>query len=495
MAEKHKNPDTAAAADADTAADADKTADGPTKADDPPTLFGTSGIRGPIGETVTAGTALAVGRAVASAGAESVVLGRDARTTGGLLADTVAAGVRECGTDVVDLGAVSTPTVARFVAVTNADAGIVVTASHNPPQDNGIKLWESDGRAFGTERRRRIERIIHEEDFEFASWEEVGQRSQRRQAALDHHRERLVSVASDRGDGVADCTVVVDVGNGMGGITARALHEAGCQVQTLNGEPDGRFPGRASEPTPETCTALRMLVAGTDADFGIAHDGDADRMLAVDENGRFVPGDQLLALFATDAAEDGDTVAAPLNTSLAVERALADVGAELSRTRVGDVHVARRAVEDGAAFAGEPSGSWIWPDETTFPDGPLAACKLAAFAGERGSIADAVDALPRSTITRDIVSLETEDQADDADRIIGAATSTARQRFDSVSTLDGLRVTTDEGWFLVRASGTQPLIRLTAEGETDDQSEMLLDRARTTVMGAIDEAAPEVQRE
>ncbi len=487
-------------ADASTAVDAgDPTTgtsggdiDGPNDADGAPRLFGTSGIRGPIGETVTAETALNVGRAVASAGADRVVLGRDVRTTGRVLADAVAAGVRECGADVVDLGTVSTPTVARFVSVTEADAGIVVTASHNPPQDNGLKLWESDGRAFGTERRRRIERIIHEGAFEFAQWDGVGRRSDGRQVALDHHRERLVTVARERGDGVADCEVVIDVGNGVGGITARVLHEAGCRVHTLNGEPDGRFPGRASEPTAGNCMALRMLVGGTDADFGIAHDGDADRMLAVDENGRFVPGDQLLALFATDAAADGDIVAAPLNTSLAVERALADVGAELSRTRVGDVHVARRAVEEGAVFAGEPSGAWIWPAEATFPDGPLAACKLAALAGERGSIADAVDALPRSTIVRDTVSLSTDGRANDAERIIDAATSAARQRAESVTTLDGLRVTTDGGWYLVRASGTQPLIRLTAEGRTDEGSGLLLQRARTLVESAIADASPEV---
>lgn len=477
----------------------ESSADGPhadaESADAVPTLFGTSGMRGPFGEEITAETALAIGRAVASTAGERVVIARDARMTGKLLTDALRAGLLECGADVMELGPVSTPTLARTVAEEDADAGVVVTASHNPPADNGIKLWGPDGRAFGEDRRRQIEQTVHEEEFTFAPWDAVGDRTDRRRRALDQHRKQLVEAARSQGDGIADLSVVVDVGNGMGGITARALHEAGCRVHTLNGEPNGRFPGRQSEPTPESCTALRMLVGASTADFGIAHDGDADRMLAVDENGRFISGDRLLALFAADAAEPGDVVTAPLNTSLAVERALESVGAELVRTRVGDVHVAERAVETGAVFAGEASGAWIWPEETTFPDGPLAACKLAAFVGATGSLADAVDTLPAYPIRRDTVELSELEGVTDLERVVDAATDLTERGSDSVGTLDGLRVTTSDGWFLARASGTQPLIRLTAEAVTEQRSQELLDDARSLVERAVVEVAGEVTDE
>jgi len=148
------------------------------------------------------------------------------------------------------------------------------------------------------------------------------------------------------------------------------LSELGCDVVTLNGQRDGRFPGRPSEPTRETLGDLSALVEATDASVGIAHDGDADRMLPVDETGSFVPKDVLLALFARETATDGDVVAAPVDTSMAVDDALAAVGASVSRTRVGDTFVADRATQPNVVFGGEPSGAWIWPDETLCPDGP-----------------------------------------------------------------------------------------------------------------------------
>jgi phosphoglucosamine mutase len=146
--------------------------------------------------------------------------------------------------------------------------------------------------------------------------------------------------------------------------------EMGCAVETLNAQPDGSFPGRPSEPTAENCESLTALVANSDADLGIAHDGDADRARAVTADGEFVPGDVLLALFAREAAEPGQRVAAPVNTSLAVDDHLADIDVTVTRTKVGDVHVAEQAAEDGVAFGGEPSGAWIWPAAgTTRPRG------------------------------------------------------------------------------------------------------------------------------
>ena len=402
-------------------------------------MFGTSGVRGPVGETVTADLALDIGRAIATDGAETVVVGRDARDSGRMLTHALIAGITECGSDVVDVGVEPTPTVARTVVREAADAGVVVTASHNPAPDNGLKLWTASGRAFGEERNDRIARIIGEEAFEFASHEGIGTVRRVDDARAEHERALRESVALPE-----DRSVVVDLGNGVGRVTPDALHAAGCDVETLNAQRDGRFPGRPSEPTAANCRTACELVAATDADLGIVHDGDADRTMAIDERGRFVPGDALLALFARREAGPGDRVAVPVDTSLLVADALAAVGAKVTYTRVGDAYVAARAAEPDVVFGGEPSGSWIWPEHTPCPDGPLAACILTSIAAEEGSLAALVDDLPTYPIRRDSVRVDAKAA------ILERVEETASAEFGDTSTLDGIRVETETGWFLVR---------------------------------------------
>lgn len=429
-------------------------------------MFGTSGIRGPVGEEVTADVALSVGRAVASEGNRRVVVGRDARESGEFLSQAVIAGLRECGSDVLDAGVAATPTIARAVGTFDADAGIVVTASHNPPEDNGLKLWTPTGKAFGPERRAAIEDRIHNDAYDLAAWDELGERH-----TVDDVERTHQQALTDVVDIEQSLEVVVDVGNGTGGLTATVLDDLGCSVLTLNAQEDGSFPGRPSEPTADTLGALMETVAATGADLGVAHDGDADRMMAVDETGAFVPKDCLLALFATTAARAGDRVAAPVDTSLAVEDALAEFGASLTRTRVGDVYVAEEATAEDVVFGGEPSGAWIWPDETLCPDGPLAACKLVELVSNRGPLSTLVGEIDTYPIRRD--SFEVTDKLavmDDVERVVTDA-------YERVETLDGVRVETDDGWFLIRASGTQPLVRVTAEARAAQRADELLERA------------------
>lgn len=443
-------------------------------------MFGTSGIRGPVGETVTADLAVDVGRAVATDGAETVVIGRDARDSGRFLVDATAAGCLECGADVIDLGMAATPTVARSIERLNADAGIVLTASHNPPEDNGLKLWTPSGQAFDTDRRERITDIIDKEAFAFAAWDDTG----RRRASDDAnaaHRRALVETISDGGaTAIEGLSVVVDVGNGVGSVTAAALGELGVDVTTLNAQPDGSFPGRPSEPTAETLTTLCGQVEHSDVDLGIAHDGDADRMVAVDETGSFVPKDVLLALFARQAITraGGGVVAAPIATSRCVDDAIAPAGGRVTRTKVGDVFVAEAATGDDVVFGGEPSGAWIWPAETLCPDGSLAAVTLAALVATEGSLAAQVDGIDTYPIRRDSVAV------DDKEDVMEQVADGLLADYDDVETVDGVRVETAAGWVLIRPSGTQPLIRVTAEADTDDEADDLLAEAIDRVNGA-----------
>ena len=436
-------------------------------------MFGTSGIRGPVGETVTARLALDVGRAV-GIDADRAVVGRDPRESGVLLCDALAAGLRESGTGVWDLGLAASPTVARAVDWFDADAGVSITASHNPAPDNGIKLWQPGGQAFDEARRETIARRVHGSDSDLQAWDGLGDRT--RVDASERHADALVESV-----GIDDSlSVAVDLGNGAGGVTVDALQALGCEVETLNAQPDGRFPGRPSEPTAENCASLRNLVETTDADLGIAHDGDADRLRAVTGAGEFLSGDVLLALFAREAVARSDVeaprVAVPVDTSLAVDDALGD-GATVTHTRVGDVFVAERATQPDVVFGGEPSGAWIWPDETLCPDGPLAACRLAALAADRP-----LDERAAETETYPIrrANVETTEKSAVMDRVEERVLA----RYDDVRTLDGVRADLGDAWFLVRASGTQPLVRITAEAREKARAKEVFETVREIVADA-----------
>jgi phosphoglucosamine mutase len=222
-------------------------------------------------------------------------------------------------------------------------------------------------------------------------------------------------------------------------------------------------------------------VRALDADLGIAHDGDADRMMAVTEEGAFVSGDVLLALFARQAvtAHDGGGVAVPVDTSLLVRDTVAEAGGEVSYTKVGDVHVAERAASAEYVFGGEPSGAWIWPAETLCPDAHFAALSLVDLVVERGPLSGLVAALPTYETRRENVPVE--GKAD----VMAGVRERLTASFDDVLTLDGVRVDADGGWFLVRASGTEPLVRVTAESRDAGVADDLLSTARAVVDESI----------
>lgn len=423
-------------------------------------MFGTSGIRGPVGETVTGALALHLGRALGSM-TDRVVVGRDARASGPTLQRAAIAGVQEAGSEVVSLGVESTPTVARAVDWYDAGAGLMVTASHNPPGDNGFKFWTRSGQAFGPDLTETLsERVEDTASLTVPPTEMGAMRLDR--GASNRHLDALPD-----GD-VESLPVVVDLGNGTGQLTVEALLALGCDVTTINAQQDGSFPGRPSEPTPANCTDLATVVADSDAELGIAHDGDADRLLAVDETGAFLSGDELLTLFSVEALPEDAKVAAPVNASALVDDVVQELGGSVVRTAVGDGNVAAACADSGVVFGGEPSGAWIWPDETLAPDAHYAACRLVDIVASGSPLSDRVASFPVYVTRRKSV------RSEDGPATVAAVRDRVRDRYDDVTELDGVRVDTDDGWFLVRASGTEPLVRLTAEARTELRAEELL---------------------
>ena len=254
-------------------------------------------------------------------------------------------------------------------------------------------------------------------------------------------------------------------------ITPKLLKRLGCEVAELSCTPSGLFE-RPSEPTETNLYALINKVRETRADLGIAHDGDADRMMAVDDKARFIPGDKLLALFARQ--EEAKEVVTTMDTSMTIE----EMGFKVTRTRVGDSYVSDE-LKRGGDFGGEPSGAWIFPHISLCPDGIYAAARLLNIAG-RQKLSTLVDRIPQYPIIRGSVFSGGIIQLELQKRLLELGPL-------SINNLDGTRLTFKEGWLLVRASGTEPKIRVTAEAKTEAGTRRLYDKG----IQAIEESMKE----
>jgi phosphoglucosamine mutase len=245
----------------------------------------------------------------------------------------------------------------------------------------------------------------------------------------------------------------------------------GCKITTLNCQADGYFPGRTPEPTEDQLTDLKELVIRKGADVGIAHDGDGDRMVAVDDRGRFIDGDRLIALFATSMKVHG--VVAPMDASMVLD----DIVGKVVRCKVGDVYVAEALKSSGLEFGGEPSGTYIFPQETLCPDGVYAGALLAKMASEE-RLSDMIDALPRYPVRRDSHKFEARRRGEVERKLEEVA---HELDCDELLTMDGFRAEYSDGWFLVRLSGTEPKLRITAEARDEQELERLFHTAANMV--------------
>jgi len=416
-------------------------------------LFGSSGIRGITNKEVTVDLALKVGLALGSS-KESAVIGRDPRIAGEMIEHALISGMVSAGCDVVRVGLVTTPTLAH--AARNYDCGVMVTASHNTSEYVGIKLWNPDGMAFDSAQQEEIERAVAAGDLTHVEWNRIGNVTTDSNAVREHSEMIMSHVNPIK---PASLRVVLDCGCGAGGtITPNLLREMGCDVITLNAQLDGYFPARNPEPNDANLGLLKKAVVEFDADLGIAQDGDADRMMAVDENGVFVTGDEMLAIFAGYECKAGGTLVVPVDTSMIVDDALPD--SNVVRTRVGDVYVAEEIKRTGADFGGEPSGSWIFPQVSYCPDGIYAAARLIEIVQDVG-LDELRDRLPQYPTKRGTVVCDNERKGSVMD-MVGSEMGT----LGKVTDIDGIRVEMDDGWLLVRPSGTEPKIRITAEART-----------------------------
>src|SRR6058998_4436519 len=400
----------------------------------------------------------------------STIVGRDPRVTGPMLVQALTAGVLSSGAPAIDAGLVSTPTLAR--GAREFACGAVVTASHNPAPYNGIKLWNPDGMAFDEDQQREIEDALDRSSFPVPSWDRIGAESSNPDLIAAHVEAILKDVGASKVRVVVDCACGATCT-----ITPLLLRKMGCDVIAINAQPDGHFPGREPEPTEENLAALRATVRACRADLGIAHDGDGDRMVAVDREGTFVGGDLLLALFARQEVRTGLVV--PVDASMVLEDLLPK--AKIWRTRVGDVYVAAEIKRRNADFGGEPSGTWIFPKATLCPDGVYAATRLVSMVAHRPLDAMVRD-VPRYPVLRGSVPYDPTKRGQIEARLDGVL----RALDGEVSTVDGWRLQFDDGWCLVRFSGTEPKIRLTAESRDAARANEIYSTVLSSAKGATE---------
>ena len=428
-------------------------------------LFGTSGIRGKIGSEVTCELALNVGKSLAYyLGNEgTVVVGYDTRTTNKMLDEAITAGLLESGVNVVKIGMVPTPLVGYATEKLDADAGVMLTASHNPSPYNGIKLWNKNGMAYTSEQEAKIEEIYSDKSYISVSWDKIGHLSVNEEIK-GKYVDDLVNLV-DIKEGLK---VVIDCASGAGSeISPLVFRKAGCEVTTLNSQPDGFFPGRNPEPNAENLQTLMKTVVAIGADLGIAHDGDADRMITVDENGNISPFDSLLALMSKQF--DGDIVTT-VDAGLCMDES---VKGEVIRTPVGDVNVAEVIIEKDASFGGAPSGTWLHPDFCMCPDGILSGLRMAELVSQKGKLSDLLDEIPSYPNIREKVTCSKEAKF----KVMENMESLLTDAFDDIveiNSLDGVRLTfADDSWVLVRPSGTEDYIRITLESRDSARAEAI----------------------
>jgi phosphoglucosamine mutase len=424
-------------------------------------LFGTDGVRGVYGRELTDELAFELGRAAVRVLARYehhrpvLVIGRDTRASGEPLERALAEGIRAAGADVVLAGVVPTPAVAFLTVELRAGAGAVISASHNPPDYNGIKFFGPFGYKLSDELEDEIEAEMAAGGVAPAG----GPGAVRPvEDAVPRYVEHLVRAAEARLDGMR---VVVDCANGAASALApEVLRRLGAEVYPIFDAPDGTNINVGCGALHPEVVAEAVLAAGADA--GIAHDGDADRALFADARGRVVDGDQVLAACALAMKErgalPGDVVVTTVMANLGFRKLMAEHGIRVIEARVGDRYVLEAMLEHGAALGGEQSGHVIFAEHATTGDGLLTAVRFLSLAARTGrSVAELAEAMPRFPQVLENVRVERKEQLEEDAEIRRAIAEAERA-------LDGA------GRVLVRASGTEPIVRVMVEAETEEQA-------------------------
>ncbi len=439
-------------------------------------LFGTQGLRAIVNETLTPAMAYGVGLALANSlnGKGPVVTAWDTRTSNEMLNHAVSAGLMTGGCDVYYLGLVPTPLLSFAIPRLNSTAGVMVTASHNPPEFNGIKLWGKDGASYTSKPERLIEQLFAQpESKRRVSWKLFGKPLITEDFRPLYTQELLQQV---------DCSrirkqrlrVVADCGGGAASVMIpRLLKQAGCQVETQFCVPDGLFQGRHPEPKEENLGKLKDQVVKTGADVGMAWDGDADRVVFIDHKGRFIMGDRSFALAAYYRLRDSPVKHKKIVTQVATSDVIRDVAetidAEVVLTKVGEPNIVAKMKEVDAQIGGEENGGVIYNGWSWTREGLLTTLTiLGLLAHEEASLNELDKRFPSYSQVKTGLPCTDDEKAILLERVAEQIPTDIK-----CDKLDGIKLRYSDGWVLLRPSGTEPKFRIFAEAKTHARAEEL----------------------
>ena len=436
-------------------------------------LFGTDGVRGVANRDLTPELALALARAAANvlvSPEETVIIGRDTRESGPMLEGALAAGFASAGANVLLAGIIPTPAISFLIKDEHAALGAVISASHNPPTDNGIKFFDSAGMKLTVEQERAIEEILDRPSHGLR----VGKIEPLEAAATRYAAFLVGTIESDEVD-LSGTRIVVDCAYGAtGAVAPRVLRHFNAEVIELHTAADGR---RINQGCGSTHLApLIAAVRGNKADLGIAFDGDGDRVLLVGPDGEVIDGDRMMGIAALHMHRTGrfspPVVVATVMSNLGLERKLNEEGIEILRTPVGDRHVAREMHARGARLGGEQSGHIIFSDHSPTGDGILTTVKLLEIAHvKRTPLPELAQEIP--LFPQILRNVEADDPASVVSHpTVADAISHEKERLG------------EKGRILVRASGTQPLVRVMVEAHDSDLCSEVADRLVTAIARA-----------
>jgi len=435
-------------------------------------IFRAYDVRGIFGKDLTEEVATKIGAAFATfLEGRTVVVGRDVRISGEKLRDALISGlVSRC--NVTDVGVVPTPLLYFAANILQKDAGIMVTASHNPPQWNGFKAFRGKG---GSIYGKDMETVR-----EYAKAVDPKNLGEKRGKAVSY--EGIIGEYQDFVQSKIQLerklTVVADTANGTCGLVAPALFERlGCNILTLNKEPDGTFPAHLPVPKAETLGELMKEVVRRKADFGVGYDGDGDRAVFIDEKGNLIPGDLTLLVFAKDVLQKhhGGKVVYELSCSMAVEEYVKKLGGIPLVERVGHTFIMDKMISEKALLGGEKSSHFYFSDVYGMDDGVFASLRMAEILSKSDEkLSEIVASLPQYPSVY-------EKNFECADNLKFAVIEKLRSRFKNIGLktldIDGVKLIEDEGWVILRASNTEPVVRISAEARTEEKLKELYDFA------------------
>lgn len=425
-------------------------------------LFGTNGVRGIYGKDLTNDLVIDLTYAIATYyGRGPIVVGYDGRKSSPAISRLVRSTLNSAGLDVGDAGLVPTPCLQFAAKSSRYNGGIMITASHNPPEYNGIKPAASDGVEISRDDELKVEDIYYEKRFATTS----GQGSEFADGnVIPSYAEKVLSLVDAEKIRSKRLIVAMDVGNGAQAVCAPMIvQKLGCRAIVVNGNIDSDFPGRGSEPTPDNLGVLSEVVRSGKADFGVAFDGDGDRSIFCDNNGTIYWGDVTGALLAKNLLarkHPGAEIVCPINTSMVLEKVAEQVGMKVVYTKVGSVEVSREMVERKAPLGLEENGGFMYGPINEVRDGAMTtALVLDMLASSGESFSGLVEKLPKTFKIKTKFSLSSRDVVG---RVVQACIDHGSPK--KVETMDGAKIwIDDETWLMVRPSGTEPLIRMYAE--------------------------------